>query len=76
MKEIPLKKIRSYFDKIQFTDDIIELDECTTITDLKKFYESHTRVFDSELKHDKRILFPYYLRLLKLYYLYTNGKVQ
>lgn len=76
MQKIPLKKIRSYFDKIEFTDDVIQLDDCTTITDLNKFYESHTRIFDSELKQDKRVLYPYYLRLLKLYYLYTNGKVQ
>lgn len=74
MQKVPLKKIRNYFDKIEFTDDVIQLDKCTTITNLDKFYKSHISIFDSELKQNKKVLYPYYLRLLKLYYLYTNGR--
>jgi hypothetical protein len=76
MQKVPLKKIKSYFDKIVFTDDVIQLDKCTTITNLDKFYKSHISIFEEKNKVNKSILMPYYMRLLKLYYLYTDGKVQ
>jgi hypothetical protein len=76
MQKVPLKKIKSYFDKIVFTDDVIQLDKCTTITNLDKFYKSHISIFEEKNKVNKSILMPYYMRLLKFYYLYTDGKVQ
>ena len=76
MQKVPLKKIKRYFDKIVFTDDVIQLDKCTTITNLDKFYKSHISIFEEKNKVNKSILMPYYMRLLKLYYLYTDGKVQ
>ncbi len=75
MQKVPLRVIKNYFDKIEFTDDIVKLDECTTITNLKKFYKSHLTPFTTK-EHNKKLLFPYYLRLLKLYHIYTNGKIQ
>lgn len=75
MRKVPLKIIKEYFDKIEFTDDVVKLDQCTTITNLEKFYKSHIEPFSSK-QQNKRVLYPYYIRLLKLYYLYTDGKVQ
>lgn len=71
MGEVHINEIKRFFEGIEFTDDILQLDQCTTITNLKKFYESHIRVFEN-YEGDKKNLLPYYNRLLKLYYIYNS----
>ncbi len=68
MKTVPLEVIEKYFKDVEFTDDHIELDQCTTITNIKKFYESHLSILKAN--SGKNHVMSYYLRLLKLYYIY------
>ncbi|MBW2998464.1 hypothetical protein KY321_02900 [Candidatus Woesearchaeota archaeon] len=70
MKQVPLAVIEEYFKDVEFTDDHIELDQCTTITNIKKFYESHLSILKAN--SGKKNVMPYYKRLLKLYYFYKS----
>ena len=70
MKQVPLTVIEEYFKDVEFTDDHIELDQCTTITNIKNFYESHLSILKAN--SGKKSVMSYYLRLLKLYYIYKN----
>ena len=70
MKKVPLTVIEEYFKSVEFTDDHIELDECSTITNIQKFYESHLSILKAN--SGKKIVMPYYNRILKLYYIYKN----
>ena len=70
LKNIPFKVIDDYFNSIELTDDVVELDECTTIINLSQFVESHTAILKAN--SGKKIAMPYYHRLLKLYHLYQS----
>lgn len=70
MKTVSLDVIEKYFSSVSFTDDIIKIDQCTEIFNIKKFYESHLNV----LKANKgnKLMLPYYHRLNKLYNFYNK----
>lgn len=70
MIKVPLTVIEEYFKDMDFTDDHIELDECTTVTNIKEFYESHLTILKANTGN--KIVMPYYQRLLKLYNIYKN----
>ena len=74
MKTVSLDVIEKYFSSVSFTDDIIKLDQCTEIFNIKKFYESHLNV----LKANKgnKLMMPYYNRLNKLYNFYNNKSIR
>ena len=67
---IKLSVIEEYFKNIEFTDDHLQLDECTTVTNIQKFYEEHLSILKQNTG-DKRYM-PFYYRLLKLYKIYTS----
>jgi len=72
MKMVSLKEIENYFKQVEFTDDHLQLDQCSTITNLEKFYNSHLQALKKN-SGDKRFM-PYYMRLLKFYYIYKNSE--
>lgn len=64
--DIPVSVIQEFFEKQEFTDDIIELDQCTTIFNIELFVESHLAILNAKCGKIR----PYYDRLLKLYQIY------
>ena len=60
-----LDEIENYFKTYNFISGDLRVDECTTVTDLKKFVQSHIRI----LRNNKgnRLYMPYYDRLYKVY---------
>ena len=60
-----LKQLKTFFEKYEFPDDPLILDECTTITNQKAFVESHIRILEAQ--SGKKAFFPYYYRLLSFY---------
>ena len=70
MVKVRLDVIEKYFENIEFTDDHLQLDQATVITNIKKFYETHLKILKAN-KGDKTLM-PYYYRLLKLYYIYNQ----
>lgn len=67
--DVAVSVIEQYFKSIEFTDDVIELDQCTTITNIKQFVESHLAILNAKGGR----LRPYYDRLLKLYQIYHEN---
>lgn len=60
-----LTDIINFFDNYNFNDEEIVLDQCTKITNVEKFVNSHKNYL---LKNTgKKVFLPYYNRLLKLY---------
>ena len=70
MVKVPLTVIENYFKDIDFTDDHLQLDQCTLVTNIKTFYESHLEVLKKNSK--TKLVYPFYARLLKLYYIYKT----
>lgn len=64
--------IREYFDNIEIKDEAIKLDQGTTITNPKKFYQSHCAFLDGN-RGNKRYK-PYYDQLVKFYNYYESKK--
>ena len=60
-----LDEIENYFETYNFIGENIRVDECTTVTDLKKFVRSHISI----LRKNKgnKLYMPYYDRLYKVY---------
>lgn len=63
-------KIKDFFNNTELTDDIIDLDGCTVITNLTTFVNSHIKALESN--PNNKTFMPYYDRLLKLYKLYNT----
>ena len=70
MKRVPLKEIENYFKDVEFTDDHIQIDKCTTVTNIEKFYNTHLETLKKN--SGNKLFMPFYMRLLKLYYFYKN----
>ena len=66
------KKMCEFFETLEMTDDIVELDQCTTILNLKAFVDSHLSVLKNN--SGNKLFHPYYIRLEKLYDKYQNEK--
>ena len=60
-----LKEIILHFENYDFETDKIKLNECSTITNLKNFVDSHISILKSN-SGNKRFL-PYFDRLHKVY---------
>ena len=60
-----LNEIEKYFETYNFIGKDVRINECTTVTDLKKFVQSHIRI----LRNNKgnKLYMPYYDRLYKVY---------
>jgi hypothetical protein len=70
MEEPLIEVIEDFFKDIEFTDDVIEFDVCSTIFDIKKFYETNLMMAKSNNKESLKK--PYYDRILKLYHIYKK----
>lgn len=73
MKQVSLTVIEEYFKDVEFTDDHLELDQCTTVTNIKAFYESHLTLLKAN--SGNKLVMPYYQRLLKLYNIYKKTEM-
>lgn len=62
---IPLKEIEEYFNEYSFEKNKVEINDCTWVTDLKKFVDTHISILKAN-PGNKRFL-PYYERLYKAY---------
>jgi len=67
---ITVEEMEAFFKDVDFTDDIIELNECTNVINLKKFVTSHLEALKAN--KGKRIFLPYYNRLVQVYKMYKN----
>ena len=65
---ITVEEMEAFFKDVDFTDDIIQLNECTTVINLKKFVTSHLNAL--KVNSGKPIFLPYYERLVQVYKLY------
>ena len=62
---ITLNEIEQFFETYNFNDQVIEVDQCTKITNLKTFVQSHISILK---KNKGNILYmPYFERLKKIY---------
>lgn len=72
MKRVTLKEIENYFKDVEFTDDHIQIDQCTIVTNIEKFYNTHLETLKKN--SGNKLFMPFYMRLLKLYYFYKNSE--
>lgn len=61
---VPLKTLKSFFLKYKGNQEI-RLDQCTVIKNISTFTESHFLAL--EANSGKKVMLPYYDRLVKLY---------
>ena len=62
---VTFKQIEIFFSDYKFEENVLKLDVCTTITDLKKYV--HTQIHLLKVNSGKAVYLPYYKRLLKVY---------
>jgi len=62
---VTFKKIETFFSDYKFEENVLQLDCCTKITDLKKYV--HTQIHLLKMNSGKAVYLPYYNRLLKVY---------
>ena len=74
MNNIPFKEIKEFFKSYHFTDEVIELNSCTVINDLKKAVNSLIGILESN-SGNKRVM-PYYNLLLEIYLKINNKWAQ
>jgi hypothetical protein len=60
-----LKKLKSFFENYNFTDEEIRLKKGEKIINQKKFVESHIRILEAQ--SGKKAFLPYYKRLIEFY---------
>lgn len=60
-----INDIIQFFDDFDFKNQEVKLDQCTNITNVKNFVESHKKYLLAN--RGKKLFLPYYNRLLKLY---------
>lgn len=60
-----LNEIEKYFETYDFIDQEIQIDQCSKITDLKTFVQSHISVLKDNTGN--KLFMPYYDRLKKVY---------
>lgn len=69
-KIIKFEEIDKFFKNYEFTDDVIELNQCTTILDIKQMVNSHLEIIrnnQGKTVDQRRPLMPYYERLVQVY---------
>ena len=64
-REITLQEMEEFFKSYEFTDDIIELNQCTTVTNIKTLVTTHIAALKANTGN--KTLMPYYNRLLTIY---------
>lgn len=62
---VNLKDIKDFFSNCEINENPVKLDKCTTVLNVKKFIETHTKLLESNSGNE--LFLPYYERLLKLY---------
>ena len=62
---VTLKIIKTFFDNYTFDKNVLKLDECTTITDVKKYVKTNINYLEKNTGN-KRFL-PYFDRLKRVY---------
>jgi hypothetical protein len=65
LKIVNLKQIETFFSDYKFEENVLNLDVCTKITDLKNYVETQIHLLKSN--SGNRSYLPYYNRLLKVY---------
>jgi len=70
MKRVKLKVLEKFFEETELSDEPIRFDQCSVITDQKKFVDSHLSILRANSGNKSAM--PYYDRLLKYYYLIKN----
>jgi hypothetical protein len=60
-----LNELEAFFNSIDLPTEPINLNEAETITDCKKFVDSHLKYLKGQ--KGNRLYLPYYDRLIKLY---------
>lgn len=69
---IKLKELEWFAETTEFTDEPVRLSQCEVITNQKQFVESHLAVLKAN--SGKKLVMPYYIRLVKFYKIITNGR--
>ena len=73
--QIKVSFLKNWGEGRDFGDEPLDLDVCSTIYNRKKFFESHIAVLEAGKDRDnKKVLIPYYHRLLQFYDLVENEK--
>ena len=67
-----LSDLKVYFETAKLPPNEIKLNNYTTITDVKKFIDSHIAIL--EANPGNRSFLPFYTRLLNLYTILTQTK--
>lgn len=72
MKKVNIKVLEKFFDETDLPNTDIRLNQCSVIKDPKVFVESHLSVLRAN--SGKKLVMPYYERLLKFYYIIKDNK--
>lgn len=69
---IKLKELEDFVSNTKFSEEPLQLDQCTLINNQRQFAESHLQVLKAN--SGNKTIMPYYSRLVRFYNIKKNKK--